>query len=53
MKPILATLHFPISSFFLHPRISAITWSYNRRRFIEETIRSVLEQGFPNLVFSV
>jgi cellulose synthase/poly-beta-1,6-N-acetylglucosamine synthase-like glycosyltransferase len=35
------------------PRISVITPSYNQGHYIEETIRSVLEQGYPNLEFSV
>jgi glycosyltransferase involved in cell wall biosynthesis len=36
-----------------YPRISVITPSYNHGQFIEETVRSVLEQGYPNLEFSV
>jgi glycosyltransferase involved in cell wall biosynthesis len=35
------------------PRISIVTPSYNQGQFIEETIRSVLLQGYPNLEYIV
>ena len=34
-------------------RISVVTPSYNQGQFIEETIRSVLEQRYPNMEYSV
>lgn len=35
------------------PRISIVTPSYNQARFIEETIRSALLQGYPNLEYLI
>lgn len=35
------------------PRISIVTPSYNQGPFIEETLRSVLLQGYPNLEYVV
>ena len=35
------------------PRVSIVTPSYNQGRFVEETIRSVLLQGYPNLEYMV
>ncbi len=35
------------------PRISIVTPSYNQAAFLEETIRSVLLQGYPDIEFVV
>jgi glycosyltransferase involved in cell wall biosynthesis len=43
--------HLPDGSEY--PRISIVTPNYNYGRFIEETIRSVLLQGYPNLEYII
>jgi len=35
------------------PRITVVTPSYNQGEFIERTIRSVIDQGYPNLQYLV
>jgi glycosyltransferase involved in cell wall biosynthesis len=36
-----------------YPKISIVTPSYNQGQFLEETIRSVVMQGYPNLEYIV
>jgi glycosyltransferase involved in cell wall biosynthesis len=42
-----------IADSFPWPRITIVTPSYNQGNFIEETIRSVLLQGYPNLEYII
>ena len=45
-------LHLPLKSKML-PKISIITPTFNQGQFIEQTIKSVLDQGYPNLEYII
>lgn len=48
-----ASPRFTDSSSSDWPRISIVTPCYNKSRYIETTIRSVLHQGYPNLEYVI
>ena len=41
------------TSYSTYPKISIVTPSFNQARFLEETILSVVNQGYPNLEYFV
>lgn len=43
----------PTSDGFEYPRITIVTPNYNYGHYLEETIRSVLLQGYPNLEYII